>query len=102
MTDDASVKPYRSGYEAEDRTAIERALRDGCLRGVVSTSALELGIDIPHFVVGFNIGVPASRKSFRQRLGRVGRQVWAASDASGQVVLESSTSLMRSNVLARH
>ena len=40
----------------------------------MSTSALELGINIPHFSVGLNIGVPASRKSFRRRLGRVGRQ----------------------------
>ena len=68
------VKPYRSGYEAADRSSIEHALRDGHLRGVVSTSALELGIDIPHFAVGLNIGVPVTRKSFRQRLGRVGRQ----------------------------
>ena len=70
---DSLVKPYRSGYEPEDRAAIERALREGTLRGVVSTSALELGIDIPHFIVGMNIGVPSSRKAFRQRLGRVGR-----------------------------
>ena len=68
------VKPYRSGYEAEDRSDIEHALRDGSLKGVVSTSALELGIDIPHFEVGLNIGVPITRKSFRQRLGRVGRR----------------------------
>ena len=67
------VKPYRSGYEADDRTAIEQALRQGRLRGVVSTSALELGIDIPHFAVGLNVRVPSSRKSFRQRVGRVGR-----------------------------
>lgn len=67
------VRPYRSGYEGSDRAAIEHGLRDGSLRGVVSTSALELGINIPHFSVGLNVGVPASRKSFRQRLGRVGR-----------------------------
>ena len=71
---DDLVKPYRSGYEAEDRASIEHALREGHLRGVVSTSALELGIDIPHFAVGMNIGVPVTRKSFRQRMGRVGRQ----------------------------
>lgn len=68
------IKSYRSGYESDDRTAIEDALRQRSLRGVVSTSALELGIDIPHFSVGLNIGVPPSRKSFRQRLGRVGRR----------------------------
>lgn len=67
------ILPYRSGFERDDRTAIESALRKGSLRGVVSTSALELGIDIRHFSVGLNVGVPRSRKSFRQRLGRVGR-----------------------------
>ena len=49
---ESTVRPYRSGYEGSDRAAIEAALRDGSLRGVVSTSALELGVDIPHFSVG--------------------------------------------------
>ena len=71
--DDADVKPYRSGYEGSDRADIEQALRNGVLRGVVSTSALELGIDIPDMAVGINLGVPDSRKRFRQRLGRIGR-----------------------------
>ena len=70
---DANVKPYRAGYEASDRAAIERALRNGALHGVVSTSALELGIDIADMEIGVNLGVPQSRKSFRQRLGRIGR-----------------------------
>ena len=73
QTEHGLVKPYRSGYEAEDRAAIESALRSGRLRGVIATSALELGIDIPHFAVGINLGLPTSRKAFRQRLGRVGR-----------------------------
>ena len=68
-----SVKPYRSGYEAEDRRAIEDSLRKGILKGVISTSALELGIDISDMEIGVNLGVPHSRKSFRQRLGRIGR-----------------------------
>lgn len=71
--DNPAVKPYRSGYEHDDRTAIERALHNGTLHGVVSTSALELGIDIADMEIGINLGVPQSRKSFRQRLGRVGR-----------------------------
>ncbi len=73
LVDVADILPYRAGYAAEDRSRIERRLQDGTLRGVVSTSALELGIDIPHLRVGFNIGVPESRKAYRQRLGRVGR-----------------------------
>lgn len=71
--DDSRVLPYRSGYEAEDRADIERAMRDGRLEGVISTSALELGIDIADMTIGLNLGVPQSRKSFRQRVGRVGR-----------------------------
>jgi DEAD/DEAH box helicase domain-containing protein len=67
------ILPYRSGYEAKDRTRIENQLRAGALRGVVATSALELGIDVKGFTVGLNLGVPQSRKAFRQRLGRVGR-----------------------------
>ena len=72
-TEHELVSPYRGGYEADDRAVIERALRSGSLRGVVATSALELGINIAHFEVGLNIHLPASRKGFRQRLGRVGR-----------------------------
>lgn len=68
-----AVLPYRAGYDAEDRRLIESRLKTGDLKGVVSTSALELGIDIPHLQVGINLGVPATRKSYRQRLGRVGR-----------------------------
>jgi DEAD/DEAH box helicase domain-containing protein len=71
--DQDDVLPYRSGYEARDRARIEKALRNGTLRGVVSTSALELGIDVTHFTVGMTVGVPRSKKAFRQRLGRVGR-----------------------------
>ena len=70
---EARVLPYRSGYEAEDRKRIEAALRDGTLDGVISTSALELGIDIADMEIGANLGVPQSRKAFRQRIGRVGR-----------------------------
>lgn len=68
-----SVKAYRSGFESSDRAEIERSLRNGMLHGVVSTSALELGIDIADMEVGVNLGVPDSRKRFRQRLGRIGR-----------------------------
>ena len=39
--------PYRSGYEYEDRLQIEEALRNSTLKGVISTSALELGVDLP-------------------------------------------------------
>ena len=69
----ANVEPYRAGLEAVDRAAIEKALRDGNLAAVVGTSALELGIDIPQFVVGLNLGVPDTLMSLKQRSGRAGR-----------------------------
>ena len=68
-----SVMAYRNGYEASDRREVELSLRNDILKGVVSTSALELGINIPGLNLGINLRVPESRKSFRQRLGRVGR-----------------------------
>ena len=67
------VSSYRAGYTTEDRRQIEHNLRTGKIRGVVSTSALELGIDFPSLTVGFNVGVPTTRKAYRQRLGRIGR-----------------------------
>jgi DEAD/DEAH box helicase domain-containing protein len=65
--------PYRQGYILEDRRAIERALRDACVDGVGATSALEAGIHLPQFVYGLTVNVPPSRKSLRQRSGRIGR-----------------------------
>lgn len=70
---DDRILPYRSGYERKDRQDIEEALLAGQLRACVATSALELGIDIAGFRTGLNLGVPPSRKSLRQRAGRVGR-----------------------------
>ena len=68
-----AINSYRSGYKPQERRKIENDLRIGKIRGVVSTSALELGIDFPSLTVGFNLGIPTTRKAYRQRLGRVGR-----------------------------
>jgi len=70
---DSGVLPYRAGYDKDDREHIERLLHAGKLQGIVSTSALELGIDIPHLRIGINVGIPQTRKAYRQRLGRVAR-----------------------------
>lgn len=67
------VLPYRAGYEEHDRSAIQERLTNGTLTGVVSTSALELGIDIPSLTLGILIGVPRSSTSLYQRIGRIGR-----------------------------
>lgn len=65
--------PYRAGYEDEDRRAIQQALTEGRLRGVISTSALELGLDIGEVDLVVLLQPPASVKAFLQRLGRAGR-----------------------------
>lgn len=74
FADVQGVEPYKSGYEKSDQEDIQNALTSGALKGVVSTSALELGIDIPHLSLGILWGVPASGTSFHQRIGRIGRQ----------------------------
>lgn len=68
------VLPYRAGYEAEDRREIQRALTHKQLAGVVSTSALELGLDIGEIDLVVLLGLPPSVKAFWQRLGRAGRR----------------------------
>ncbi|MGV3774110.1 MAG: DEAD/DEAH box helicase [Verrucomicrobiales bacterium] len=68
------VLPYRAGYEAEDRRQIQAALGDGTLRGVIATSALEMGIDIGEIDLVVLLDTPSSMKSFWQRLGRAGRR----------------------------
>ena len=62
---------YRSGLMRRER--IEEALREGDIRGLASTSAMEMGIDIPDLQVGFNLGLPHSVGKLKQRAGRAGR-----------------------------
>ncbi|MDD3653111.1 MAG: DEAD/DEAH box helicase [Desulfotomaculaceae bacterium] len=68
------IMPYRAGYEAEDRAAIEDALSNGKLAGLFCTSALEMGIDLPHLDVCVMSGLPGNKISMVQRAGRVGRK----------------------------
>ncbi|MFQ5699538.1 MAG: DEAD/DEAH box helicase [Myxococcota bacterium] len=69
----ARVSSYRSGFLPEERRSIEQRLFSGDLLGVVSTSALELGIDVGGLDVCILTGYPGSVLATRQRAGRVGR-----------------------------
>lgn len=93
--DTLSVLPYRAGYEEHDRIIIQDRLTNGDLTGIVSTSALELGLDIQGLTVAVLVGVPNSATSFQQRIGRIGRS------SPGRVILIKAGSVL-DEVVFRH
>jgi len=68
------ISAYRAGYLPEERREIERRLFEGELLGVISTSALEMGIDIGELDVCILVGYPGTITQTWQRGGRVGRK----------------------------
>ncbi len=72
------VRGYRSGYLPSQRREIEKGLRDGTIKTVVATNALELGIDIGGLGAAILVGYPGTVASARQQAGRAGRGLESA------------------------
>jgi DEAD/DEAH box helicase domain-containing protein len=87
--DSGIVRGYRGGYLPSRRRAVERGLREGEVLGVVSTNALELGVDIGHLDVAVLAGYPGTIASFWQQAGRAGRR----SGPSAAVLVATSAPL---------
>ena len=86
---DRWIRGYRGGYLPDRRREIEKGLRDGAVQAVVSTNALELGIDIGALDVCVMAGYPGTIAATWQRAGRAGRR----SSRSAAVLVASSAPL---------
>jgi DEAD/DEAH box helicase domain-containing protein len=84
-----TIHGYRGGYLPSERREIERGLRDGRIRGVVTTSAMELGIDVGSLDSVVMAGYPGTIAATWQRAGRAGRR----SGSSCAVLVASSSPL---------
>jgi DEAD/DEAH box helicase domain-containing protein len=72
------IRGYRSGYLPTQRREIEKGLREGTVKTVVATNALELGIDIGGLGAAVLVGYPGTVASARQQAGRAGRGLESA------------------------
>jgi DEAD/DEAH box helicase domain-containing protein len=87
--DSGIVRGYRGGYLPTRRRAVEQGLRDGDVLGVVSTNALELGVDIGHLDAAVLAGYPGTIASLWQQAGRAGRRM----ESSAAILVASSAPL---------
>jgi DEAD/DEAH box helicase domain-containing protein len=84
-----AIEGYRSGYLPNERRAVERGLREGRIRGVVATNALELGVDVGGLDAAVLTGYPGTLASAWQQIGRAGRR----NAASFACIVSSSSPL---------
>src|SRR5256714_8978441 len=89
------VRGYRSGYLPLRRREIEAGLRSGEVHGVVSTNALELGIDVGSLQAAVIVGYPGTIASTWQQLGRAGRR-------SGSIAVFVASSAPLDQFIVRH
>ncbi|HHW49353.1 MAG TPA: DEAD/DEAH box helicase [Clostridiaceae bacterium] len=87
MRSENRVRGYRGGYLPKQRREIERGLRDGSVTGVVTTNALELGIDIGNLEACVLCGYPGTIASTWQQAGRAGRR----NSVSAAILVASSS-----------
>jgi DEAD/DEAH box helicase domain-containing protein len=90
------IRGYRSGYLPSQRREIEKGLRDGTVKAVVATNALELGIDIGGLGAAILVGYPGTVASARQQAGRAGRGL----ESAVSVLIASASPI--DQFLARH
>lgn len=83
------IRGYRGGYLPGERREIERGLREGSVHGVVSTNALELGVDIGELEAAVMVGYPGTIASTWQQSGRAGRRA----GSSVSIIVASSSPL---------
>ncbi|WP_108671168.1 DEAD/DEAH box helicase [Peribacillus acanthi] len=99
-----SIRGYRGGYLPKQRREIEKGLREGSIYGVVSTNALELGVDIGQLQVCIMTGYPGSIASAWQQAGRAGRRhgealivLVGSSNALDQYIIQNPDYFFNSN-----
>ncbi|MFQ6609876.1 MAG: DEAD/DEAH box helicase [Fidelibacterota bacterium] len=94
LGDPSKVQGYRSGYLPEERREIEAKLRDGEIECVISTNAMELGIDVGGLDLVVMVGYPGSIASVHQQGGRAGRK-----GKPSEVILVATQALLDQYIL---